>query len=205
VATVAVEAGKIAFTPSYVRQASPTPLVAPTIDVTVTPADPAKPRLGVILETTHGALTAAFRPDVAYNTVESFASLVKKGFYDGLKFHRIIKGFMAQGGDPKADGNGGPGYCIPLETTPRPKLLHVRGVLSMARSNDPDSAGSQFFVMFATRSDLDIQYTTFGEMVDGENTLKKLENVPCGRRADPNASPPLEDVVIKSAKLVNVR
>src|SRR6185436_5756395 len=94
VSVVAVEAGKSAFTPSYVRQGAPAPVTAPTIDITVSPADAAKPRLGVLLETTHGAYTAAFRPDVAYNTVESFAARVKKGYYTGLKFHRILPDFM---------------------------------------------------------------------------------------------------------------
>ncbi len=205
VATVAVEAGKIAFTPSYVRQASPVPLVAPTIEVTVNPADPKRPRLGVTLDTTQGPFTAAFRPDVAYNTVESFASLVKKGFYSNVKFHRILPDFMAQGGDPKGTGEGGPGYFIPLETTRQPKLLHTRGVLSMARTGIPDSGGSQFFIMFSSHPDLDSQYATFGEMTDGEETLKRMQAVP--RDVNPTSgepSVPKVDVSIKTAKLVNL-
>jgi cyclophilin family peptidyl-prolyl cis-trans isomerase len=205
VSTVAVEAGKLAFTPSYVRVGAPAALAASTIDVTVTPADPAKPRLGVVLDTTHGSYTAVLRPDVSYNTVESFASLVKRGFYTALKFHRIIAGFMAQGGDPKGNGSGGPGYFLPLDDHPD-KLPHRRGVLSMARNSQPvDTAGSQFFIMFAANGDLDRgHYTTFGEMVDGEETLKKLEAVKVGRGPDPQAAPPLEPVVIRGAKLVDL-
>jgi len=210
VSTVAVEAGKFAFTPSYVRVGSAEALVAPTVDVEVKPADPAKPRLGVVIDTTLGAYTAAFRPDVAYNTVECFASRVKKGYYTGLKFHRIMRGFMAQGGDAKGTGDGEPGFYVPFEARPD-KLPHKRGVMSMARTGIPgigrDTAGSQFFIMFATRPDLDQGgYTTFAEMADGDATLTALENVPTGRVAsDPQASPPLTPIVIKSAKLVDVK
>lgn len=207
VSTVAVEAGKLAFTPSYVRVGAPGAIAAPTVDVTVTPVDPAKPRLGVTLDTTLGSYTAAFRPDVSYNTVESFASLVKRGFYTGLKFHRIIPDFMAQGGDPKGDGTGGPGYFLPLDDHPD-KLPHRRGVLSMARNGPPvsaDSAGSQFFILFATKPDLDRgHYTTFGEMTDGEQTLTALASVPRVLGGDGEQSKPKDDVLIKTAKLVQL-
>ncbi len=212
VAVVAVEAGKTAYTPSYVRLGAPAPLAAPTIEITVKPADAAKPRLGVTFDTTHGPYTAVFRPDLAYNTVESFASLTKHAFYDGVKFHRILAGFMAQAGDPKGTGEGGPGYFIPFEAQPA-KLPHRRGVMSMARTGIPrigrQTAGSQFFLMFATRPDLDSMerdggYTTFGEMTDGEETLKKLEGVPCGPNAQGEPSVPKESVLIKSATLVNL-
>jgi len=205
VSTVAVEAGKLAFTPSYVRVGAPAAIAAPTVEVTVTPADPAKPRLGVTLDTTLGSYTAAFRPDVSYNTVESYASLTKRGFYTGLKFHRIIPGFMAQGGDPKGDGTGGPGYYLPLDDHPD-KLPHRRGVLSMARNSQPvDSAVSQFFIMFSTRADLDRgHYTTFGEMTDGDATLTALASVPRVLGGDGDQSKPKDDVVIKSAKLVQL-
>jgi peptidyl-prolyl cis-trans isomerase B (cyclophilin B) len=200
ISTVAIEAGKLAYTLSYKRQGAPAPLTSPTFDVTVTPADAKAGRLGVKLETSHGNYTAVLRPDVAFDTVESFASLVKRGFYTGLKFHRILKNFMAQGGDPEGTGGGGPGYFLPLEANPA-KLPHKRGVISMARTNHPDTAGSQFFLMFTTRKDLDQgRYTTFGEMVDGEDCLKRLEAV----AADDDPAPPKEKVIIQRAMLVNV-
>lgn len=210
VSTVAVEAGKLAFTASYARQGAPAPLAGPTIDVTVTPADPKAPRLGVAMETSHGSYRAVFRPDVAYNTVEAFATLAKKGFYTGLKFHRILKGFMAQGGDPLGTGEGGPGYFLPIEAGP--KLRHTRGVMSMARTPIPDTAGSQFFLMFAANSSLDPVpgrrggegYTTFAEMVDGEEMLKNLEAIPCSPNSQGEPSVPKEVVQIRTATLVTL-
>lgn len=203
VTTVAITTGAVTITPSYTRQGAPAALVSAPIEVKVTPRDPKEPRLGVKLETTQGSYTAVFRPDVAYNTVESYATLVKRGFYSGLKLHRIIKGFMAQGGDPKGTGEGGPGYFLPLEANL--KLRHTRGVMSMARTGIPDTAGSQFFIMFATRPDLDQgRYTTFAEMKDGEPTLKKLESVPCDRGSDGEMSAPKEPVLIQSAHLVTL-
>ncbi len=213
VSTMAIEAGKLAFTASYVRQGAPAPLAGPTIDVTVTPADPKAPRLGVAMETSHGNYTAVFRPDVAYNTVEAFATLVKSGFYTDLKFHRILKRFMAQGGDPLGTGGGDSDYYLPIEANV--KLRHTRGVMSMARTGIPgigkDTAGTQFFLMFATRPDLDrdqcqdgIGYTTFAEMVEGEETLKKLEAIPCSPNAQGEPSVPKEVVQIRSATLVTL-
>jgi cyclophilin family peptidyl-prolyl cis-trans isomerase len=212
VAVVAVEAGKAAFTPSYTRQGAPAALTAPTIEVDVAPADASKPRLGVTLDTTHGSYTAVFRPDIAYNTVESFSSLVKRGFYTGVKFHRMMPDFMAQAGDPTGTGEGGPGYFIQFEAQTA-KLPHKRGVMSMARTGIPgigrQTAGSQFFLMFATRKDLDDMrndggYTTFAEMTDGEETLKKLQAVPLGPNSQGEPSAPREAVLIKSAKLVQL-
>lgn len=203
VSVVAIESGKLAFTPIYVRQGAVSALTGATIDVDVTPADPKAPRLGVKLETSHGPYTAVFRPDVAFNTVESFATLVKRGYYTGLKFHRILAGFMAQGGDPKGTGEGGPGYFLPLEANLA--LRHTRGVMSMARTNIPDTAGSQFFIMFATRPDLDQgRYTTFAQMVDGEETVKRLESVPVGPSMQGEPSAPKVLVQIQSARLVTL-
>lgn len=213
VSTVAVQAGTVTITPSYTRQGAPAALVASPLDVKVTPRDEKAPRLGVRLDTTHGAYTAAFRPDVAYNTVEAFATLVKRGYFAGVKFHRIVKGFMAQGGDPTGTGDGGPGYFLPIESNV--KLRHERGVMSMARTGYPqigqDTAGSQFFLMFEKNHDLDrdgcrdgFGYTTFAEMVDGEETLKKLENVPVGPSTQGEMSSPKEPVLIQSATLVTL-
>jgi len=117
-----------------------------------------------------GAMKAELYPDVAPNTVNNFISLVKKGFYDGLLFHRVIPGFMIQGGDPQGSGTGGPGYEIAGEFSSNGfanALKHERGVLSMARTSDPDSAGSQFFIMVASASHLDGSYAAFGRLVEG--------------------------------------
>ena len=115
-------------------------------------------------------MKAELYPDVAPNTVNNFVSLVKKGFYDGLIFHRIIAGFMIQGGDPDGTGMGGPGYSIKGEFNYNGfdnSLKHSRGVLSMARAQHPDSAGSQFFIMHANAPHLDGQYAAFGKLIEG--------------------------------------
>lgn len=215
VSTVAVQAGSLGFAPQYYRAGAPAVQTAPTIQITVTPADAARPRLGVKLDTSHGPYTARFRPDVAYNTCESFATLAKRGFFSGVKFHRIIKGLMAQGGDPKGDGSGGPGYYLPLEATVPVKLRHTRGVMSMGRMGREacgriaqDTAGCQFFLMFATRPDLDrdgcsdgFGYTAFGELAEGDETLTKLEATAGGPA---NGDRPTELVQIKTARLVTL-
>ena len=123
--------------------------------------------------------------------------LTELGFYDGLTFHRVIKGFMAQGGDPVGNGSGTPGYSIHLEV--HPTLKHdKRGVVSTARRPDPNSAGSQFFIMFAEKKDLDMQYTVFGQTVAGMSTIDALEDV--GSR-DPQAGTPTSIITIKKATI----
>ena len=124
-----------------------------------------------------GVMKAELYPDVAPNTVNNFISLIKKGYYDGLTFHRVIAGFMIQGGDPDGDGTGGPGYTIPGEFSSNGfenNLKHSRGVLSMARTNIPDSAGSQFFIMHADAPHLDGMYAAFGKLTEGEDVLDKI-------------------------------
>lgn len=160
-----------------------------------------------VLKTSFGEMTVEFWSDVAPKTVENFKTLAKKGFYDGTAFHRIIKGFMIQGGDPltkdaaKASwwGTGGPGYTIKAEFNAR---SHQRGVLSMARSNDPDSAGSQFFIVHGDASFLDRQYTAFGKLIKGDDVLEKIATVPCGgpERSKPNQRVGLESVTIVSVE-----
>ena len=123
-------------------------------------------------------MKAELYPDVAPNTVNNFISLVKKGFYDGLIFHRVIAGFMIQGGDPEGSGMGGPGYSIKGEFNyngVENNLKHSRGVLSMARAQHPDSAGSQFFIMHADAPHLDGQYAAFGKLVEGEDVLDSID------------------------------
>ncbi len=124
----------------------------------------------VTFQTTVGTFKAELYPEVAPNTVNNFISLVKKGFYDGTIFHRVIPGFMIQGGDPEGSGMGGPGYGIKGEFSAngfKNDLRHTRGVLSMARSMRPNSAGSQFFVMVADAPHLDGQYAAFGKVIEG--------------------------------------
>ncbi len=136
-----------------------------------------------VIKTSEGEMVAEFWPDVAPKTVENFKKLAKKGFYDGTCFHRVIKGFMIQGGDPLTKdpsqearwGTGGPGYNIDAEFNNK---SHTRGVLSMARSADPNSAGSQFFICHGNPTFLDHQYTTFGKLIKGDDVLDKIANTP---------------------------
>jgi peptidyl-prolyl cis-trans isomerase B (cyclophilin B) len=136
-----------------------------------------------VINTTEGTMVVEFWTDAAPNTIANFKKLANAGFYDGTAFHRVIKGFMIQGGDPltkdpsKEDmwGTGGPGYQIKAEFNDH---SHVRGVISMARSNDPDSAGSQFFICDGNPTFLDHQYTTFGKLIKGDDVLTKIANTP---------------------------
>lgn len=135
-------------------------------------------------------------PDIAPNTVNNFISLVKKGYYDGLIFHRIIEGFMIQGGCPQGTGMGGPGYSIKGEFSQngfKNDLKHEPGVISMARSMMPDSAGSQFFIMHQTSPHLDGAYAAFGKITEGMDVVNKLASVPTGY-----GDRPLEEQVMKS-------
>lgn len=118
-----------------------------------------------------GTFTILFDPAVAPNHVANFVALARKGFYDGTTFHRVIPGFMAQGGDPTGTGTGGPGYTIKAEFN---ATKHVRGTVSMARKPDPDSAGSQFFVCFGDTPNLDNQYTVFGKVIEGMDVVDKI-------------------------------
>lgn len=135
----------------------------------------------VTIEMANGdIMRAELYPDIAPNTVNNFISLVNKGYYDGVIFHRIIPGFMIQGGDPDGTGMGGPGYCIKGEFSHNGfenNLLHTKGVLSMARTMIPDSAGSQFFIMHAAAPHLDGEYAAFGKLIEGEDVLDKIATV----------------------------
>src|SRR5690554_793680 len=143
-----------------------------------------------------GAIAIELYPDVAPNTVRNFIYLVKQGFYDGLTFHRVIPGFMIQGGDPKGTGTGGPGYSIKGEFSCNGflnDLKHERGVISMARTNDPNSAGSQFFIMVDDAPHLDGDYAAFGKVISGMEVVDDIVQV----ERDENDRP-LEPQVIKS-------
>lgn len=127
-----------------------------------------------------GVMTLELYPDTAPITVENFVKLAKEGFYDGLIFHRVIEGFMIQGGDPTGTGMGGPGYQIKGEFAAngvKNPLKHTRGVISMARSARPDSAGSQFFIMHRDAPHLDGQYAAFGKMTDGFEVLDEIASI----------------------------
>lgn len=144
-----------------------------------------------------GTIKAELYPDKAPNTVNNFISLANSGFYDGLIFHRVIKGFMNQGGDPDGIGTGGPGYSIKGEFSSNGytnnDLKHTAGVLSMARANNPDSAGSQFFIMAEEASYLDGDYAAFGKVIKGMDVVEAINSV----ETDSNYKP-LKDVIIES-------
>ena len=130
-----------------------------------------------VIKTNLGDIVIEFHPEDAPNTVDNFVKLAKQGYYDNLSFHRIIPGFMLQGGCPKGDGTGGPGYQIKAEFNGR---KHVAGTASMARSSDPDSAGSQFFICFDAAPHLDGQYTAFAQVVQGMDVVQKIEPLGSG-------------------------
>ena len=144
---------------------------------------------------------AELYPEVAPNTVNNFLSLVKKGFYDGVIFHRVIAGFMIQGGDPKGIGVGGPGYCIKGEFSAngvKNDLKHQRGVLSMARTQVPDSAGSQFFVMHADADYLDGQYAAFGKVIEGMDVIDAIASVRTDFRDKPRKEQKMKKVTAET-------
>src|SRR5207302_5167013 len=160
-----------------------------------------------VIKTSEGEMIAEFWPDVAPNTVENFKKLARSGFYNGTAFHRIVKGFMVQGGDPLTKdptketqyGDGGPGYTIKAEFNHHD---HQRGVISMAREKDPDSAGSQFFICLASVARLDGKYTTFGKLIRGDEVLTKIGNTPVKKNPAGEMSQPLNRIVIRSIKIV---
>ena len=150
-----------------------------------------------------GVMKLELYPDMAPNTVKNFIALANAGFYDGLTFHRIYAGFMIQGGDPEGNGTGGPGYSIKGEFAANGvdnTISHKRGVISMARAQDPDSAGSQFFIMHADGPFLDGQYAAFGMLIEGFTTLDAIAATPTTYQGR-EKSLPLVDVVIESIRV----
>jgi peptidyl-prolyl cis-trans isomerase B (cyclophilin B) len=160
-----------------------------------------------VIKTSEGEMVAEFWPEMAPSTVENFKKLARSGFYDGTAFHRIVKGFMIQGGDPLTKdpakesryGTGDPGYKIKAEFNNR---SHERGVLSMARSSDPDSAGSQFFICLANVSRLDNQYTTFGKLIKGDDVLGKIGDTEVTMSGSGERSKPTKRITVESIKIV---
>lgn len=177
--------------------------VTPTSTTAEKPPVDRSPKIGeevAVMETSMGRIVLMFFPDKAPNHVENFKKLATKGFYDGTKFHRVIPGFMIQGGDPntKTDdkstwGQGGPGYNVKAEFN---DVHHARGILSMARTGDPDGAGSQFFIMVADTPSLDNQYSVFGQVLSGMDVADKIVNVPTENDR------PVDPPVLKSVKIV---
>lgn len=155
----------------------------------------------VTIEMENGAIIRAeLYPETAPITVENFVSLVKKGFYDGLIFHRVIEGFMIQGGDPTGTGMGGPGYSIKGEFRANGvenNLRHERGVLSMARSMAPDSAGSQFFIMHRNAPHLDGQYAAFGKVIEGIEAVDEIAATQTGRQDRPVSEQKMKKVTVE--------
>lgn len=146
-------------------------------------------------------MKAELYPEIAPNTVNNFISLVKKGFYDGVIFHRVINGFMIQGGDPDGTGMGGPGYEIKGEFSQngfKNDLKHTEGVLSMARAMHPDSAGSQFFIMHAAAPHLDGEYAGFGKVIEGMENVNKIAEVRCDYSDRPMAQQKMAKVTVET-------
>ena len=147
----------------------------------------------------YGTVKAELYPHIAPNTVNNFISLANSGFYDELTFHRVIKDFMIQGGDPEGSGMGGPGYRIKGEFTKnkfKNDLKHTEGILSMARSQSKNSAGSQFFIMTKDAPHLDGQYASFGKVISGMNIIHEIENTQTG-----SGDKPIKDIIIESIKV----
>lgn len=150
-----------------------------------------------------GQIKAELYPDKAPITVENFKKLVKQGFYDGLTFHRVIEGFMIQGGCPRGDGTGGPGYQIKGEFSRNGvanDLKHTRGVLSMARAMAPDSAGSQFFIMHRDAPHLDGSYAAFGKVIEGIEVVDEIASVPTGAGDRPKKPVVMKKVTVEELK-----
>src|SRR5438270_1824001 len=160
-----------------------------------------------VIKTSEGEMVVQFWTDAAPNTIENFKKLARSGFYNGTIFHRIVKGFMIQGGDPNSKdpakedryGAGGPGYKIKAEFNDH---SHGRGVISMAREPDPDSAGSQFFICLGPVPRLDHQYTTFGKLIKGDDVLGKIGDTPVTRNSTGENSKPTTRVVVEKIDIV---
>ncbi len=153
-------------------------------------------KMNAVIETNLGTIKFKFFPEKAPGHSRNFISLAQKGFYNNLIFHRVIKGFMIQGGDPSGNGSGGPGYTIKAEFNDQP---HLKGTVSMARAPDPDSAGSQFFICLEPQPGLDGQYTVFGQVTEGQDIVDKIGSLPT-RNEKPIQDAVMKKVYIETAK-----
>src|SRR2546430_2649110 len=172
-----------------------------------TPKSSANSNEVAVIKTSEGNMVVEFWKDAAPNTIENFKKLARSGFYNGTIFHRIVKGFMIQGGDPNSKdpakenkyGEGGPGYKVKAEFNDHG---HERGVISMAREPDPDSAGSQFFICLAPVTRLDHQYTTFGKLIKGDDVLEKIGNTPVTANGMGELSKPTKRITIEKIDIL---
>ncbi|MEN8152153.1 MAG: peptidylprolyl isomerase [Planctomycetota bacterium] len=198
---LAIRTGELTFRALYTGlPKGKGPAILKSGDVVVKVVAPeGKKEIAARMVTSEGEMVFTFNTDATYNTTLNFLTLAKAGRYEGLTFHRIVADFMAQGGDPKGNGTGGPGYCIHREIDATVK--HDRGVLSMARSEAPNSGGSQFFVMFGPRPSLDGAYAAFGKMVEGKKTLEALEAVETDPRSH-EKSRPIQPPVIRKVEVI---
>ncbi len=160
----------------------------------VTPADMAK--MTAVIETNFGTIKFKFFPEQAPNHARNFIKLARMGFYNNLIFHRVIKGFMIQGGDPNGNGSGGPGWTVNAEFSDLP---HLKGTVSMARTQDPNSAGSQFFICLDRQEFLDGKYTAFGQVTEGQEVVDKIGALPT-RNEKPTQDAVMKKVYIETAK-----
>jgi len=154
-------------------------------------------RMIAVIETNMGMIKLKFYPDAAPNHCRNFIRLAKDGFYDNLIFHRVIEGFMIQGGCPQGTGMGGPGWNVDAEFSQR---KHLKGTLSMARSTDPNSAGSQFFICLEPQPGLDGKYTVFGQVIEGQDVVDKIGDLPTDPRDRPQQEAKMEKVYIEMAQ-----
>jgi peptidyl-prolyl cis-trans isomerase B (cyclophilin B) len=193
-AGAAVLALVVIFNTYYRQGAGPAPAPARNFAAEANAQTETGGKMIAVVETNKGAFKFELLPEVAPGTVANFVKLANKGFYDGTIFHRVIPGFMMQGGDPEGTGRGGPGYTVKAEFS---KRKHVAGTVSMARSAHPDSAGSQFYVCFAPAPHLDGQYTIFGQVTEGMDVVKEIEKVKTDR-----SDRPLEEIVMKKVQII---
>jgi len=194
------QAGTPAVTPepSPAVTPAPSPAVTPAPSPAVTPTSKKNPVVTITMANGE-QIKVELYPEVAPNTVKSFISLVKKGFYNGLIFHRVIPEFMIQGGDPSSNGTGGPGYSIKGEFTNNGfvnDLKHERGVISMGRTSEPNSAGSQFFIVVKTAPNLDKEYAAFGKVTSGMETVDKIVNSPRDKQDKPTQNQVMKSVTV---------
>ncbi|NUQ77804.1 MAG: peptidylprolyl isomerase [Polyangiaceae bacterium] len=200
---LAILPGKLEITAVFLgvnRAVQPEPLEAKPVTVTVLPGKDGETRVGARIRTVKGNMTVALEPTKAYNTVHNFLTLARDGYFTKRTFHRIMKDFMIQGGCPRGDGSGDPGWFLPAEFN---DIRHEKGVISMARRGDHvNTAGCQFFVMHGTAKQLDGNYTAFGRLVEGTEVLDALANVPVQRSSDPTPSDPVIDPSLDGVDLV---
>lgn len=154
-------------------------------------------KMVAVIETNFGTIKFKFFPEQAPNHCRNFIKLAQMGFYNNLTFHRVIKGFMIQGGDPRGDGTGGPGWTVKAEFN---NLPHLKGTVSMARAQDPNSAGSQFFICLDRQEFLDGKYTVFGQVISGQEVVDQIGSLPTDHRDKPLRDAVMQRVYIEMVK-----